>query len=179
MKIEKFSEYHLTAMAHVLQITPHQVLKMNLEKVGPILFKCIKVEDDDPKPHAKRILLSLKIFHHFIVDKSEYVLRHLQSLMGNLLKLTKFRASLEVRIMACKCLEDLTKFPLFTLVPFKNDVTHDLTIELDDHSGWSRLVWLGICWARTKKAPSKLFKTFRIQGHSLRCFVRMTLINKN
>lgn len=132
-KIEKFGEHHLTAMAHVLQITPHLVLRQNIDKVGPILFKCIRVEGDDGAQHAKRIVLSLNIINNFILDKSEYMLNHLQTLVKELLKLSQFKSSMEVRIMACKCLENLVHFPLFTLVPYKSDVTHDLTIALDDH----------------------------------------------
>jgi DNA repair/transcription protein MET18/MMS19 len=127
-KIEKFGEHHLTAMAHVLQITPHQVLKMNIEKVGPILIKCVQSDGE----HGKRVLLSLKIINHFIVEKNQYILDHLQTLVKDFLKLTQFKSTMDVRIMACKCLENLTKFPLFTLVPYKNDVLHDLTVALDD-----------------------------------------------
>lgn len=132
-KIEKFSEHHLTAMAHVLQITPHLVLGQNIEKVGPILFKCIQAEGDGGNQHAKRIVISLKIINNFILDKSEYMLNHLQHLVKDLLKLTQFKSSMEVRVMACKCLENLIKFPLFTLVPYKNDVVHELAVALDDH----------------------------------------------
>ncbi|CRK86720.1 CLUMA_CG000553, isoform A [Clunio marinus] len=132
-KIEKYSEHHLTAMAHILQITPHQALKMNLEKVGPILFKCVQIDPEDPKPHSKRILLSLKIINNFIHDKNQYILNHLQHLVNDLLKLSQFKPSMDVRIMACKCLENITKYPLFTLVPYKSDVIHELTIPLDDH----------------------------------------------
>lgn len=130
-KIEKFGEHHLTAMAHILQITPHQVLKMNIEKVGPILVRCIQLDPENP--HAKRVLLSLKIINSFIIDKSPYIVSHLQHLVRDLLKLTQLKQSLEVRIMACKCLENLTKLPMFTLVPYKNDVTHDLAVAIDDH----------------------------------------------
>lgn len=137
-KIEKFGEHHLTAMAHVLQITPHLVLKQNIEQVGPILFKCIQSDGDEGHQHAKRILISLKIINNFILDKSPYILNHLQHLVKDLLKLTKFKSSMDVRIMACKCLENLINFPLFTLVPYKNDVTHELTIALDDHKRFVR-----------------------------------------
>lgn len=131
-KIEKFGEHHLTAMAHVLQITPHQVLKMNIEKVGPILFKCIQMDGGDPKPHATRVLLSLKIINHFILDKSQYIVEHLQHLVKDLLKLSQFQSSMEVRCAACKCLENLVHFSLFALVPYKNDVVHELNASLDD-----------------------------------------------
>lgn len=131
-KIEKFSDHHLTAMAHVLQITPHQVLKMNIEKIGPILFKCIETGSDDANPHPKRVILSLKIFNNFINDKHKFILTNLQRLVKEFLKLSQFKHSMDVRITACKCLEHLTKFPLFTLVPYKNDVTHELVAALDD-----------------------------------------------
>lgn len=131
-KIEKLGENHLTAMAHVLQITPHQVLKMNIEKVGPILMKCIQTKADDPHPHSKRIRLSLKIINHFILEKNQFIVQHLQHLVKDLLVLTQFKPSMDVRILALKCLEHLTKFPLFTLVPYKNDVTHELQEALDD-----------------------------------------------
>lgn len=128
-KIEKFSEHHLTAMAHVLQITPHQVLKMNLEKVGPILFKCIQLE----APHPKAIFLSLKIINQFILDKSQYMCDHLQHLVKQLLALTTFKGSMEVRILSLTCLKNLTVYPLFNLVPYKGEVCLELEQALDDH----------------------------------------------
>ncbi|KAG5672682.1 hypothetical protein PVAND_002792 [Polypedilum vanderplanki] len=131
-KLEKFSDHHLTALAHILQITPHVVLKMNIDKIGPILFKCIESGADEKDPHPKRVLLSLKIFNNFIHDKHKFILTHLQRLVKEFLKLSQFKQSMEVRIVACKCLESLTKFPLFSLVPFKNDVTHELANALDD-----------------------------------------------
>lgn len=132
-KIEKFSEHHLTAMAHILQITPHTVLKMNIDKVGPILFKCVESGKDEENPHAKRVLLSLKIFDNFILEQHQFVHTNLNKLIKIFTELVTFKNSMEVRIIACKCLEDLTKFPLFTLVPFKNDVTHELSAVLDDN----------------------------------------------
>lgn len=131
-KIEKFSEHHLTAMVHILQITPHQVLKMNIEKIGPILFKCIETGSDESHPHPKRVLLSLKIFNNFITEKHKFILTNLPRLVKEFLKLSVFKQSMDVRIVACKCLENLTAFPLFNLVPYRNDVTHDLTAALDD-----------------------------------------------
>lgn len=35
-KLADFTEHHLTAFVHVLRITPHIVLKMNLEKVNVV-----------------------------------------------------------------------------------------------------------------------------------------------
>lgn len=131
-KIEKFSEHHLTAMAHILQITPHQVLKMNVDKIGPILFKCLETGSDEKNPHPKRVILSLKIFNNFVNDKHKFIQTNLPRLIKEFCLLSQFKPSMEVRITACKCLENLTKFPLFTLVPYKNDVTYELMSALDD-----------------------------------------------
>lgn len=91
-KIEKFSEHHLTALAHILQITPLAVLKMNLEKVGPILFKCITL---NPKnEHTKAIVICCGIINHFILEKSKYIEDHLQHLVPQLLALTKYEGSM-------------------------------------------------------------------------------------
>ena len=91
-KIEKFSAHHLTALAHILQVTPHAVLKMNLVKVGPILFKCITL---DPKnEHTKAIEICCGIINHFILDKSQYIEDHLQHLVAQLLALTKYKDSM-------------------------------------------------------------------------------------
>jgi DNA repair/transcription protein MET18/MMS19 len=132
-KIEKFSEHHLTAMAHILQITPHTVLKMNIEKVGPILFKCIESGKDAQNPHPTRVLLTLKIFDTFIIEQHQFITANLNKLVKICTELATFKDSMEVRITACKCLEHLTKFPLFALVPFKNDVTYELSAVLDDN----------------------------------------------
>lgn len=133
-KIEKFSEHHLTAMAHVLQIAPHLALRMNLDKVGPILFKIIKtVDNEETAGHSQRILICLKIINNFILEKHQYMLTHLQHLVGDVLKLTAYKPSIDVRVMACQCIENLITYPLFTLVPYKNEVTHELTTAIDDH----------------------------------------------
>lgn len=132
-KLEKFSEHHLTAMAHILQITPHTVLKMNIDKVGPILFKCIDTGIDATHPHPKRVLLSLKILNNLTLEKHEFILTNLNKLIKIFLELSIFKYALEIRVMACNCLESTTKFPLFTLVPFKDEVTHGLAAALDDN----------------------------------------------
>lgn len=133
-KIEKFSEHHLTAMAHILQITPHLALRMHIDKVGPILFKCIKTDDNEESGgHSKRILICLKIINNFILEKHQYILTHLQHLVADILKLSAYKPSIDIRVMACKSIENLINYPLFTLVPYKNEVTHDLTTAIDDH----------------------------------------------
>lgn len=132
-KIEKFSEHHLTAMAHILQITPHTVLKMNIDKVGPILFKCIETGIDAAHPHPTRVMLSLKILNNFTLEMHDFILTNLNKLIKIFLNLSTFKLSMEVRVLACNCLESTTKFPLFTLVPFKEEVTHELATALDDN----------------------------------------------
>lgn len=93
-KIEKFSENHLTATAHVFKITPHAVLKMNIEKVGPIMFKCIEVDPDGTNNQPKATYIVLKIIKHFINEKNQYIVDHLQHLVKQLTALTKFKGKM-------------------------------------------------------------------------------------
>lgn len=129
-KIEKFSEHHLAAMAHILRITPFVALRNEKERVGPILFRCIK-STDEPS-NASRVLVSLNILNEFIKHKNHFIVDHLQHLVGDILQLTNFKSSMEVRISACKSIRMLTIFPLYTLVPYKQDVILGLTSALDD-----------------------------------------------
>jgi DNA repair/transcription protein MET18/MMS19 len=93
-KMEKFSENHLTATAHIFKITPHAVLKMNIEKVGPIMFKCIETDTDGSNNQPKATYIVLKIINHFVKEKHQYVVDHLGYLVKQLLALTKYKGKL-------------------------------------------------------------------------------------
>lgn len=46
-KLADFNEHHLTAFVHVLRITPHIVLKMNLDKVSTSSGRCYRKLSDE------------------------------------------------------------------------------------------------------------------------------------
>lgn len=93
-KLEKFSENHLTATAHIFKITPHSVLKMNIEKVGPILFKCIELDEEGGNKQPKATYIVLKIIKHFIQEKHQFIVDHLGYLIKQLLGLAKYKGKM-------------------------------------------------------------------------------------
>ncbi|XP_073846096.1 MMS19 nucleotide excision repair protein [Musca autumnalis] len=125
-KLEQYCEHHLTAFVYVLKATPHAVLKMNIEKIGPILFKCL----DSGNVHTQGI--SLQICENFVKHQDEYFRSHLNHLIPAALKLTSCKNSMKIRISALKLLYDITKYPTFVLLPYKVDVVLDLATALDD-----------------------------------------------
>ncbi|KAM7362587.1 MMS19 nucleotide excision repair protein [Cochliomyia hominivorax] len=125
-KLETYCEHHLTAFIYVVKTTPHAVLKMNLEKIGPIIFKCLE------SINIHTLSISLKICSNFIKQKDEYYQTHLNHLIPACLKLTKFNNAMQVRILALNLLNDITKYPTFVLLPYKMDVVLDLATALDD-----------------------------------------------
>ncbi|KAL9698740.1 hypothetical protein quinque_002181 [Culex quinquefasciatus] len=126
-KVEQYGETHLKALVFVYKIAPHLVLKMNMEKVGPILLKCLSVADD----HV--LVTALKIVLHFVKEEDVFFRDHLQTLLPQLSKLSAFESSMKVRILALECLLYTTKYPPFLLLPFKQDVLTALQAALDDH----------------------------------------------
>lgn len=87
-KLEKFSENHLSAFVFVLKMTPHQVLLNEIDKIGPVLLKCLTLS----KP--KSILTGLDICLRFVTDQIEYFRDHLQNLIPQCLKLSTYQDSM-------------------------------------------------------------------------------------
>lgn len=126
-KAEHYGEMHLQALIYVFKPTPHLVLKMNINKVGPILLKCLLLSN------VKPLEMTLEIILRFIKEKDTFFQDHLQFLIPQLLKLTVNKSSMKVRIDALECLLQVTKYPPFLLLPFKQDVILALQPALDDH----------------------------------------------
>ncbi|XP_013098838.2 MMS19 nucleotide excision repair protein [Stomoxys calcitrans] len=125
-KLESYCEHHLVAFVYVLKTTPHAVLKMNIAKIGPIIFKCLEADNI----HTQSI--SLKICENFVKHQDEYFRGHLSHLIPACLKLTTCMHSMKVRISALNLLQDITKYATFVLLPYKFDVVLELASALDD-----------------------------------------------
>ncbi|XP_058454827.1 MMS19 nucleotide excision repair protein isoform X2 [Malaya genurostris] len=126
-KLENTAENHLRALVQVYEIAPHLVLKMNINKVGPIVLKCLLLSND------KALETTLKIILHFIKDEDSFFRDHLQTLVPQLLKLSTYDSDMQVRIRALECLHFATKYPPFLLLPYKQEVVLGLQSSLDDH----------------------------------------------
>ncbi|KAL9890482.1 MMS19 nucleotide excision repair protein [Glossina fuscipes fuscipes] len=125
-KLETYCEHHLQAFLYILRATPHAVLKLNIENIGPALYKGLSTTN----MHTLRI--SVDICSSFVHQQDEYFGNHLSVLIPLCLKLITFEDSMYVRISVLNLLHDLTKYPTYLLLPYRMDVILELASALDD-----------------------------------------------
>ncbi|XP_017849827.1 MMS19 nucleotide excision repair protein homolog [Drosophila busckii] len=121
--------HHMNALIYVLKATPHSVLKLNIEKIGPLLFKVLESHNS-----VKTLCIALGICENFIKHQDAYFQAHLTHFIPSCLELSikKQDQNMPVRIAALQLLYDITKYPTFVLLPHKVDVTLALAPTLDD-----------------------------------------------
>lgn len=125
-KLDLLSENHINAFIHVLKATPHTVVKMNIEKIGPVLFKCLESTE------VQTVHIALEICENFVKTKDNYFEGHFHHLVPQCLILTQFKSSMNVRITSLNLLYEITKWPAFVLLPLKMDVVLGLSYALND-----------------------------------------------
>ncbi|XP_030373580.1 MMS19 nucleotide excision repair protein homolog [Scaptodrosophila lebanonensis] len=127
-KLAAYCVHHLKAFIYVLKATPHPVLKLNIEKLGPLLFKSLEYTE------AQTLCIALGICENFVRQQDVYFQAHLGHLIPSCLELSKYKEhhTMQVRISALQLLYDCTKYPTFVLLPHKVDVTLALASALDD-----------------------------------------------
>ncbi|EDV94788.1 MMS19 nucleotide excision repair protein [Drosophila grimshawi] len=128
-KLSKYCEHHVKAFIYVLKATPHSVLKLNIEQLGPLLFTTLDTHND-----AHSLCIALGICANFVHHQDEYFQAHLGHIIPSCLELSKQKPPLnmQVRIAALQLLYDITKYPTYLLLPHKVDVTLVLAAALDD-----------------------------------------------
>ncbi|XP_055905628.1 MMS19 nucleotide excision repair protein [Eupeodes corollae] len=125
-KLESFSENHLNAFIYILKAMPHGVLKINIEKIGPVLFKCLELNE------ITTVQISTEICENFVKTKDVYFSGHLNHLVPQCIKLSQFKSSMHIRTTALNLLYEITKYPTYFLIPLKMDVVLGLSSALDD-----------------------------------------------
>lgn len=126
-KLNVHSENYLIAFIFVLNSAPHTVQEMNIEKIGPLLFKSLDCD------HTTMLYISLDICGRFVTTRHEYFLRYLGHLIPSCVQLSKYKKCMKVRISALSLLHDITKYPTHVLLTHKLDVVLELASALDDH----------------------------------------------
>ncbi|XP_037956129.1 MMS19 nucleotide excision repair protein homolog [Teleopsis dalmanni] len=125
-KLTSFCEHHINAFIYVLKGTPHSVLKMNVNEIGPILIKSLESKN------VHTVNIGLDMCDNFIKHQDTYFQAHLSHLMKTCLRLATHRSSMEVRIKALNIIYDITKYPTYVLLPLKLDAVLELYETLDD-----------------------------------------------
>ncbi|KMZ01550.1 MMS19 nucleotide excision repair protein [Drosophila simulans] len=128
-KLANYCVHHLKAFVYVLKATPQAVIKLNIEQLGPLLFKSLEEHNE-----AQSLCIALGICEKFVAQQDTYFQGHLAHLIPSCLELSKYKAqhTMQVRIAALQLLYDVTKYPTFVLLPHKVDVTLALAAALDD-----------------------------------------------
>lgn len=119
-------EVILMALSNMLRHAPQAVLLANLKTTIPLLIQSLS----SPEPSLK--ISSLFTLTKSISDSVSIVEQHISSLIPALIKLTRYRSSMKIRLLSLKCLEVVCILSYSKLHPFKKDVMNGLGSSLDD-----------------------------------------------
>lgn len=87
-RLQEFTNNHMIAMAYVMKQVSYNVLKINVEMVGPILFKCIKSNV------PATLLITLDILKQFFEEQNEYFQSHFEHIIGSCIHLCTLKESM-------------------------------------------------------------------------------------
>ncbi|GLV44032.1 Mms19 [Carabus blaptoides fortunei] len=119
---------HLLALGYLLQLAPQQVIILYFKETLRLLIFCLELCKD-----AEVLCAVLNTLCTLILTKEPYLENYIEDLLPRFLHLTKFEASMKVRIAALKCLENLPNaYQTFRLLPHKQAVIFGLSMCLDD-----------------------------------------------
>ncbi|XP_031554301.1 MMS19 nucleotide excision repair protein homolog isoform X2 [Actinia tenebrosa] len=124
--------HYLSALSHLLQWIPKQVLMSEVPNLMPLLIQSLSQDQ------ASLLLSTLQTLYSLIFDASEAIIRQVTSLVPNFLRLVKFESSMKVRIEAIKCLGAMTTLPHHVVYVYKSKVIKSLSSSLDDHKRFVR-----------------------------------------
>ncbi|XP_031843171.2 MMS19 nucleotide excision repair protein isoform X1 [Nomia melanderi] len=131
---------YLTALVHLLEEVPVELLFMHLTKLVPLLIESLSLDNEQL---IYSTLITLKVLleakHVIFSDKA-------QCFIPKFLKLTTYKA-MRVRIAALECLTNYCNYPTILLNIYKQDVLEKLASSLDDRK---RLVRKAAAKARTQ-----------------------------
>lgn len=82
-QINEFSEDHVTAMIMIMNIMPFPVLKLYVQKLGPILIKALGLKDS----HC--VSACLRILNKLLAENNEYFSNYLSHIVEKLLNLAQ------------------------------------------------------------------------------------------
>ncbi|XP_076241898.1 MMS19 nucleotide excision repair protein [Calliopsis andreniformis] len=131
---------YLTALIHLLEEVPMELLFMHLTKLVPLLIESLSLDNEQL---IFSTLITLKLLletkHSIFGDK-------IQCFIPRFLKLCSYK-TMRVRIAALECLTNYCNYPTILINMYKQDVLEKLANSIDDRK---RLVRKAAVNARTK-----------------------------
>ncbi|XP_038070690.1 MMS19 nucleotide excision repair protein homolog [Patiria miniata] len=117
---------YLLGLSHLLHFVPRQVLLSELPPLMPLLIQSLHQEDS---ALYQSVLERLALLTH---DAPGIIAQYVDSLLPELLRLSGYEASMRVRMVALKCICELTTLEHHILFPHKMKVSRSLLPRLDD-----------------------------------------------
>ncbi|KAF5275982.1 hypothetical protein FQA39_LY00778 [Lamprigera yunnana] len=128
---ENYSEgksNYLLAMGCLLQNAPKQAFIMQFKKIVKIIILCLEKCRD-----INVLCVILQTFCELIKYKEQITEDYIQELLSRFIVLSKFESSMNVRIKALRCIQHFAHgYPLYKLLPHKQNIVQSLTKCLDD-----------------------------------------------
>ncbi|XP_025095923.1 MMS19 nucleotide excision repair protein homolog isoform X2 [Pomacea canaliculata] len=119
-------EYYLMAVAGMLMNIPHQVMTTELPEVMPLLVSSLKGGKCELHKQALAAI-SLGIQH-----MPELLTAYLSDILNDCLRLAVSGGNMKLRILALKCLQQVSSLPNVALQPYKSEVLKGVKPALDD-----------------------------------------------
>ncbi|XP_076678333.1 MMS19 nucleotide excision repair protein [Andrena cerasifolii] len=131
---------YLTALVHLLEEVPVELLMMHLTKLVPLLIESLSL-------HNEQLVFSTLITLKFLLETKHVIFcDKAQCFIPRFLKLSSYR-TMRVRIAALECLTNYYVYPTVLINTYKQDVLEVLAVSIDDRK---RLVRKAAVKARTQ-----------------------------
>ncbi|XP_061184296.1 MMS19 nucleotide excision repair protein homolog [Saccostrea echinata] len=124
---------YLIALSHCLKSLPKSVLVRELPQLFPMLVQSLLCENVQLQQSTMETLCTM------ITDAPNIIVKHVDTVIPQLLKLTSYKPSMKVRCAALRCLHELVSLPSPVILPYRPHVIKTLEGVLDDKKRLVRL----------------------------------------
>ena len=131
---------YLTALVHLLEEVPMELLIMHLTKLVPLLIESLCL-DNEQLIHSALTILKL-----LLETKHDIFSENIQRFIQRLLNLSTYE-KMKIRIAALECLTNYCDYPTVSIILYRQDVLDKLIVPIDDRK---RLVRKAAAKARAR-----------------------------
>nr|XP_022341632.1 MMS19 nucleotide excision repair protein homolog [Crassostrea virginica] len=124
---------YLMAQSHCLQSLPQSVLLRELPQLFPLLVQSLLCDNIQLQQSTMETLCPM------ITDAPDIIVKHIDTVIPQLLKLTAYKPVMRVRTCALRCLLGLVSLPTPVILPYRPRVIKALEGVLDDKKRLVRL----------------------------------------
>ena len=121
----------LFAIAHLIHNVPKTVILGEVERLFPLVISVLSTETIDIS-NRELIVAALKTTETLLTEAKEQMASYIGSIIPVLLRLTRERSSVRVRMAAVDCLSHMTDYPFHQIFVHKQIIINGLEKALDD-----------------------------------------------